>query len=189
MEINQKNAFLGLILIKFFLLNNPKKVKIYVLALLFTLVFGGVILFWEFRADSAQANLLLENTLTQEPDKLLIFQGNSLLAKANHFNGPENHARRLEVIVTAYSSTPWETDSTPFITASGAVVEDGVIANNILEFGTKVRIPELFGEKIFIVKDRMNSRKDNYYIDIWFPSYWEALNFGVKRTYIEIVEG
>ena len=39
--------------------------------------------------------------------------------------------------VTAYSSTPEETDDTPFVTASGTSVRDGVIATNFLEFGTK----------------------------------------------------
>jgi len=27
----------------------------------------------------------------------------------------------------------------------------------------------------------------NYGVDIWFPSYWEALSFGAKITYIEIL--
>jgi 3D (Asp-Asp-Asp) domain-containing protein len=51
-----------------------------------------------------------------------------------------------------------------------------------------VKIPELFGEKIFVVEDRMNQKKGYYHVDVWFPSYWEAKNFGVKRTYIEILD-
>ena len=53
-------------------------------------------------------------------------------------------------IVTAYSSTPDQTDATPFITANGTTVHDGIIAANWLKFGTRVRIPDMFGDKVFI---------------------------------------
>ena len=88
------------------------------------------------------------------------------------------------VLVTAYSSTVDQCDSTPFITASGTHVHDGTIAANFLRFGTKVKFPALFGDKIFIVEDRM---KSNYKVDIWFPTRQEALQFGAKRTMIEII--
>jgi 3D (Asp-Asp-Asp) domain-containing protein len=91
------------------------------------------------------------------------------------------------ITITAYSSTPEQTDSTPFITASGYPVKDGVIASNFLEFNTRIRIPELYGDKIFIVKDRM-AKKNSDKIDIWFSSTEEALKFGVKKARIEIVE-
>jgi 3D (Asp-Asp-Asp) domain-containing protein len=58
----------------------------------------------------------------------------------------------------------------------------------LLEIGTKIRIPEIFGEKIFIVKDRMNKKKGKYQIDVWFEDQKKALEFGVKKTYIEILE-
>lgn len=29
----------------------------------------------------------------------------------------------------------------------------------------------------------------NYGVNIWFSSYWQALNFGSKKSYIEILEG
>ncbi len=88
------------------------------------------------------------------------------------------------VIVTAYSSTVDQTDSTPFITASGIVVHDGVVAANFLKFGTKVRFPSLYGEKVFVVADRM---KSNHKVDIWFPTREEAKAFGVKRVEMEIL--
>jgi len=59
------------------------------------------------------------------------------------------------VVVTAYSSTYDQTDSTPFITASGSYVSDGTVACNFLRFGDRVRFPEVYGDKIFIVEDRM----------------------------------
>jgi 3D (Asp-Asp-Asp) domain-containing protein len=96
--------------------------------------------------------------------------------------------QKINVVLTAYSSTPWETQGNPYITASGSYVRDGVVANNLLDFGTKIRIPEVFGDKIFVVEDRMNSKNGYYHIDIWMPSYSEAVNFGVKSTYIEILK-
>jgi len=93
-----------------------------------------------------------------------------------------------EVIVTAYSSTEWETQGDPFITASGKRVEDGIIANNLLPFGTEIKLPEIFGDKIFTVQDRMHFRKIDSHFDVWFPSHKQALNFGAQASSIEIVK-
>ena len=93
----------------------------------------------------------------------------------------------IPVVITAYSSTPEETDDTPFITASGTTTRDGVVASNLLPFGTKIRIPEVFGNKVFTVEDRMNERVDDFQIDVWFPSSYQAHLFGVKYTYIETI--
>lgn len=94
----------------------------------------------------------------------------------------------INVVITAYSSTEDQTDDTPFTTASNKTVTDGIIANNMLPFGTKVRIPDLFGDKIFVVEDRMNRRKSDYHFDIWFPSRELAVNFGVKTAELEVLE-
>jgi 3D (Asp-Asp-Asp) domain-containing protein len=91
------------------------------------------------------------------------------------------------VPMTAYTSRPEETDDTPFITADGSHVRDGIVACNFLPFGTKVRIPSLFGDKVFEVHDRMNKRYP-YKMDIWMADYSEAIQFGVKYAHIEIVE-
>ena len=91
----------------------------------------------------------------------------------------------VEIPVTAYSSDVWQTDDTPFITASQTRVRDGVIAANFLEIGTRVRFPELYGDKVFIVEDRMNERY-YYHADIWMPKREQAVNFGVEYTTVEI---
>jgi len=117
---------------------------------------------------------------------LLICHENALLPVAS-LNNP-SQTKTIPVIVTAYSSTPGETDDSPFVTAAGTSVRNGVVANNYLAFGTKIKIPEIYGDKVFVVEDRMNWKKGNYQIDIWFPSYEEAKNFGAKRTYIEVLE-
>jgi 3D (Asp-Asp-Asp) domain-containing protein len=96
--------------------------------------------------------------------------------------------KTIEVLVSAYSSTPDQTDDTPLITASGKYVADGIIANNLLPFGTKIRIPALYGDKIFVVEDRMNKNKSKYHIDIWMPEKDLAINFGRKNAEIEILE-
>ncbi len=133
------------------------------------------------KAENNSADLVIE-------EKLIIFQNNTLFPISDP-SGPEPIViKEIRVVATAYSSTVWQTDDDPFITAAGTRVRDGIIANNLLSFGTKVRIPELYGDKIFVVEDRMNRRKGNYQIDIWFPEYWQAKNFGAKRTYIEVLE-
>ena len=129
----------------------------------------------------------IEDPILNIPE-LAFSQGNSLISLANPTNPEPEVAWKLNVMVTAYSSTTWETDETPYITASGNRVKDGIVANNILPFGTKIRIPELYGDKIFVVEDRMSWKKSNYHVDIWLPCYPDALNFGAKRTYIEVLE-
>jgi len=92
--------------------------------------------------------------------------------------------RKMRVLATAYSSTADQCDSTPFITANGTRVHDGTLAANFLKFGTKVRFPSLYGDKIFIVEDRMRS---NTKVDLWFPTRQEAKNFGVKIVEMEVL--
>lgn len=100
----------------------------------------------------------------------------------------ETAVKTIKVVITAYSSTPDQTDDTPFITASGKHVRVGIIANNMLPFGTKIKIPKLYGDQVFVIEDRMNKKKSDYHIDIWFPSKNLAINFGVKTAYIEVLE-
>ena len=119
--------------------------------------------------------------------ELATTQENSLLPISNPAD-PIEPAQTIKMVVTAYSSTPEETDDTPFITASGKTVEDGIVANNMLSFGTEIRIPEIYGDKIFVVEDRMHSKKGYYHLDIWFASTQQAKDFGAKKVYIEILE-
>lgn len=93
--------------------------------------------------------------------------------------------RTRRVIITAYSSTPDQTDDTPFVTANGTRVRDGIIAANFLRFGTQVKIPELYGGKVFYVTDRMHKRFSDR-VDIWMESREEAKQFGVKVATIEV---
>jgi len=152
----------------------------------------GILPIFEPAAKNAEANLVEVEIkeISQVLEKgLPLLQGNSLLAISSPSNPESQYTQKIiEVVVTAYSSSPWETDDSPYLTAAGTWVKEGIIANNLLPFGTEIRIPEIYGEKVFVVEDRMSWKKGKYHIDIWFPSYWEALNFGAKRTYIEVLE-
>jgi len=158
---------------------------------LFLLIISGIFLviipLFESKSQTLEGSPLVFS-LQEELREPIIINQNSLLPLTNPFSS-DSQIKTITVVITAYSSSPWETDGNPFITASGEWVKDGIIANNLLPFGTKVRIPELYGDKIFVVEDRMHWKKGYYHVDIWFPSYWEALNFGAKKTYIEVLEG
>lgn len=154
--------------------------------IIISLVMAGIIV-----SESVFGAIVLQNkaesiSIPDNFSSLATIQGNSLLAV---FDLPQPvPIKELPMLITAYSSTVWETDEDPFITASGSIVKDGIVANNILPFGTKIRIPELYGDKIFVVEDRMHWEKSGYQLDIWFPDHWQAKNFGAKRTYVEILE-
>jgi 3D (Asp-Asp-Asp) domain-containing protein len=89
--------------------------------------------------------------------------------------------RTMEMILTAYSSSPDETDDTPNMTAFGTQTREGVVANNCLPFGTEIQIPELFGDEKFVVEDRKHSRYSCNWVDVWHPSKEEAKRFGIAH--------
>ncbi|MFA6098987.1 MAG: 3D domain-containing protein [Patescibacteria group bacterium] len=100
---------------------------------------------------------------------------------------PQPKARKtMRISVTAYSSTVDQCGSSPFTTASGTQVRDGVIAANFLPIGTKVRFPDYYGSKIFTVEDRMSNRYW-YRADIWMASRDLAKQWGVRNIMIEII--
>ena len=136
-------------------------------------------------AEKAMADVVLNLALSEEEIlDLQVIQETTLLPSTSPSSeGP----RKLRVIVTAYSSSILETQGDPFITASGSQVRDGIVANNLLSFGTEIRLPEIFEDKIFVVEDRMHWRKGYYHVDIWFPSRQAALAFGSKLTEMEIL--
>ena len=106
---------------------------------------------------------------------------------ANRLVRPAQKPKIIKGVITAYTSTPDQTDGDPFTTASGKKVEIGTIAANGVPFGTVIKIPEIFGEQRFVVTDRMNSRYKFGRFDVWLPSDRdEAIRFGAKRATVEI---
>ena len=89
------------------------------------------------------------------------------------------------IIMTGYSSTVEQCDDTPFITASGERVREGIVANNCLPFGTIIETEE--GEMLEVV-DRMNKRYTCEYFDKWFPTTEEAIQHGVKEYKIKVYQ-
>ena len=130
------------------------------------------------------------NAYEQEADDVPLSRGLVVPpAELGHLKekAPQKPATQSIIVpVTAFTSDPRETDSTPFITANGTRVHDGTIAANFLKLGTRVRMPDHFGEKIFIVEDRMNARYDRR-IDIWMSRKADAYKWGVRRVRIEIL--
>lgn len=90
--------------------------------------------------------------------------------------------------VTVYNSVPEQTQGDPFVTASGERVRDGIVAANCLPFGTKLRMPEMYGDKIFVVKDRLAADKTCFILDIWQEWSPDSKAFGAPITKIEIIE-
>lgn len=96
-------------------------------------------------------------------------------------NAKDIPAKRIAYMtITSYTSLPGETDDSPFITADGSHVSDGIVAANGLPFGTRMRIPALFGAKVFEVHDRMNPRYSNR-IDIWVDTRAKARAIGIRH--------
>ena len=159
----------------------------FIIVLFAAVIFSFSALVLTIDAKSDNTNLaqgyISEKSYSTENNALAVFSAED----RDEANEQEQY-KKIKVIITAYSSTTWQTDDTPFITANGSTVRDGIVANNMLPFGTEITIPELYGNKVFTVEDRMHSRKSNYHVDIWFPTLEEAQEFGVKETYIEIRE-
>lgn len=115
-------------------------------------------------------NIEIKNTFPENTDIKILWTGN--------------------YTITAYNSEVAQCDASPCITANGFnVCEHGIedtIAANFLPFGAKVRIPDLFGKKVFIVRDRMHRRYNNR-VDIWMLGKQDALKFGIKYAKIEVL--
>lgn len=109
-------------------------------------------------------------------------EGTALSAKTPMDEG----VKRINLYITGYSSTPDQTDDTPFTTAAGTHVRDGIVATNILPLYTRVKIPELFGEKVFVVEDRMAKRFQDR-VDIWFADRSLARKFGIKQAEVVVL--
>ncbi len=95
------------------------------------------------------------------------------------------------VTLTAYNSERAQTDGDPCTTANGFnVCKHGIedtVAANFLPMGTEIKIPEYFGDRVFVVRDR-TARKYGDRVDVWMLKKSDALQFGKRRLQIVIVE-
>ena len=115
---------------------------------------------------------------------------------------------KMTLRATAYNSLTAQTDSTPFITSTGAKTRFGIVAvsrdmldESLLPYGSLVRIKDLghyktgrtagsyndlLSSEIFIVEDTMHPRKRKQ-MDVWFPTYNQAKQWGVRQIEVEVV--
>jgi 3D (Asp-Asp-Asp) domain-containing protein len=95
--------------------------------------------------------------------------------------------------ITAYSSEPGQTDDTPFISADGNYVYDGLMAcPRRYPFGTKVMVNYTNDtQKIFTCGDRMNLRFDQgkgaERFDIWMANTSDAKSWGLRKLEITVI--
>lgn len=164
------------------------KKGIYSLILVFGLVYH---IFVPYEYTSAEENNTLMSLLAPK----------STIPSVNKYN-PQDFPNKLTlsaslptkrvlyVTSTAYSSDVAQTDSTPCITANGFNVcehgRENIVATNALPFGTRVRFPEIYGDEIFYVMDRMNRRYTTR-VDFWKTSRNTAIKFGLKRVKMEVL--
>jgi 3D (Asp-Asp-Asp) domain-containing protein len=113
--------------------------------------------------------------------------------------------KRLVLEATAYTSSPRETDRTPYVTATGMRTALGVIAVSrdllrTLPYGTRVRLKDLgsvqgrgkgrfdylFQNRVFVVADAMHPRMREK-LDVWLPDRALALQFGRRLLEVEVV--
>ncbi len=129
------------------------------------------------------------NAISFAPSKDAVDVSSTKLFLSNNIKPNIFATKRVKVVLTAYSSEVEQTDEDPFTTASGTQVEDGIVASNDLPFGTRVQFPTLYGDKVFVVADRMNQRfNGRNRIDIWMEETHEAVHFGVQEAYAVVLD-
>src|SRR3989338_6629811 len=164
-------------------------------------IFLVFIFFFEFLLFPAPviASQTEEVTIVSQEQGLISSQdevNQGLAIETIEFNGrlPESLAADIKfskhITITAYNSEVGQTDDSPCITANGFdVCVNGVevtMAANFLSFGAKIKIPELFGDRVFVVRDRMNRRFSNR-VDVWMIEKQDAKQFGVKYAKIQVL--
>ena len=93
--------------------------------------------------------------------------------------GAESAGRSLVAKITAYSLRGR--------TASGMTTQWGVVAVDprVIPLGSRLMIDGF--EEVFIAADTGSGVRGNW-VDIWFPSYSEAMRFGVQSRRVTILE-
>jgi len=114
--------------------------------------------------------------------------GNAVTPVNSPKGGVSKTIRQFYMVeVSAYNSEVGQTDDSPFITAKGTHVRNGIVATNMFPFGTALKIPALYGDKIFVVEDRMNTRYQKN-VDVWLESKADAIKLGRRLVQIEVIK-
>lgn len=151
-----------------------------IIFLLATLLLVGVAsIYFQFK------DLINQVKIVQRPVYIVDSQPIDLDAYLREYFVNKVPKKVMQVTVSAYSSTGGQTDGTPYLTAVGTPVREGIVAANFLPIGTVIRFPDKFGDKLFIVEDRMDERF-GLQIDIWMPQKEKAKEFGIQYLKTEI---
>ncbi len=132
--------------------------------------------------SSIQSNIALKARIVEKTEK----QDREVAqTKYLPLNKDIKTQKAIRISLTAYTSSIEECQGDPCITANGFNLcrqdQEDTIATNRLPLGTKVKIPELYEDKVFVVRDRMNKRYYNR-ADIWMQEKEKAIQFGIKRN-------
>ena len=114
--------------------------------------------------------------------------------------------RTMTVRSTGYNSLSAQTDRTPHVTATGARTRFGIIAVSrdllrTIPYGSRVRLEDMgswsgggrgkynamLSEMVFVVEDTMHPRKSGT-IDVWFPARRQAIQWGVRRLKVTVLQ-
>ena len=121
----------------------------------------------------------------------IMLSGEELEDSLTHWQDTQRLPRETVSIVymnaSAYNSLPNQTDGSPYKTAIGSLTRHGVIASNYFPIGTRIRIPDHYGDQEFRVEDRMNPRYDKT-LDIWMEHKADAKQFGRRYIKVEVVQ-
>ena len=145
--------------------------------------------------------------LAVAPQVRLLAAPRAVEADGGIVHGPDA-TPSFTVRATGYNSHASQTDSTPFITATGAQTRFGIIAvsrdllGGAMPYGSLVRIRDLGNyyngrgagayqglldsQGLFIVEDTMHARKTQQ-VDVWFEDYSSAVNWGVRQVEVEVI--
>jgi 3D (Asp-Asp-Asp) domain-containing protein len=146
--------------------------------------------------DQLYASLTTE-TPTVDDRPILLASLNAIEGVSSPVGGVSRTLRRMYTVqVSGYNSEAAQTDDSPFITANGTHVRDGIVAANIIDaagrnipFNTVIKFKNCGGipeDKIFTVTDRLNKRYTRN-VDIWFAHKSDALKFGRRTCQIEVI--
>lgn len=95
------------------------------------------------------------------------------------------YGKKMNILITGYSSTVDQCDGDPFITASGSHVHKGTMAcPREYAFGTKI---EIDGMGTYVCEDRGGAIKGAHF-DMWFESRGEALQWGKRTVEARIIQ-
>lgn len=141
---------------------------------------------------------LTSETVSGDDRPILMANLNAIEGVSSPVGGVSRTLRRFYTVqVSGYNSEVAQTDDSPFITANGTHVRDGIVAANIIDasgrnipFNTVIKFKNCGGipeDKIFLVTDRLNKRYTRN-VDVWFASKADALKLGRRTCQIEVIQ-